>query len=656
MKRIALLSLLAVCLILAPSFAKADQTTGKVSLGFGSIDMDDSKEGAGEYLYLDQGTRVTLDAEVDGWQKGIKYDADFSILDQDEIDGALKFDFKRYFRTDNKYQRFTHWLENDDLVNFNVDPDFTFPAMAPDNVFYTALGTKAILCKPDLVGANVGVAQHSSWGKDLYIIREEFTSKNEFLIPGAEFIKIHADYRRETRRGYEQGRTMNKCSGCHFFAEDRRVNERTEDFKIGATAHLGLLTLDYTFFYREFDEDAGSPTNQYVGASNPGPPGSGLSDQKMIWDKADGAIPYDATPDSEKDSHIIKAQLALPLNTTVFGTYVNTTVENQTADDFNGDYDNGAYHVSDEPEYDYDRLAFRLTSSPINNLTVSLRYSYEDLDNDTVEIRYDDGVYEATQGSGSAMVDPAGYGLHGYNEHHDGFPWERESSLDREIDTFGVDLKYRLFARTNLLLGYEYEEIDRGYEALGETETDTFKVSLNSRYFKNLSLRLKYQYENIDEPFAHEGAALADADAVDAWLLASRPAGWVSDGTCQNIGSAKYSKAGLPIHLFSEATEYFVMYNSRQATLTSEPEDRHEFSFNATWLISPKLSANAHFKYQLEEVEMDIPGFSNSYDKEMFTPGVDLWFAPTDRLVFTLAYQYQKMEDETFLSIPAYGG
>ena len=646
MKRIALFSLLAVCLILAPSFAKADQTTGKVSVGFGSIDMDDSKEGAGEYLYLDQGTRVTLDAEVDGWQRGIKYDADFSIIDQDEIDGALSFDFKRYFRTQNKYQRFKHWLENDDLVNWNTDPDFTFPAMASNNVFYTALATKAIMCKPDLVGANVGVAQHSSWGEDLYIIREEFTSSNEFLIPGAEFIKIHADFRHETRRGYEQGRTMNKCSGCHFFAEDRRINERTDDFKIGATAHLGLLTLDYTFFYREFDENAAVPTNQYVGASNPG----GLADQKIIWDKADGAIPYDATPDSEKDSHIIKAQLVLPLNTTVFGTYVNTTVENQTAGDYNGDYDNGAYQVSDEPEYDYDRLAFRLTSMPIDNLTVSLRYSYEDLDNDTVEISYDDSAFTSMFVSGSTVVDPTTFGLHGYDTHHDGFPWERESSLDREIDTFGVDLKYRLFARTNLLLGYEYEEIDREYEVLGETETDTFKVSLNSRYFKNWSLRLKYQYQDIDEPFAHEGAALADADAILAWLAAEK----ATNPACP--GDSAYSKAHLSMPWFSDATEYFVMYNSRQATLTSEPEDRHELSFNATWSVSPKFSINAHYKYLLEEVEMDIPGFSSSFDKEMHAPGVDLWFAPTDKLVLTLAYQFQKMEDEAFLSIPAYGG
>ncbi len=651
MKRIALLSLLAVCLILVPGFAKADQTTGKVSVGFEGVDVDDSKEGAGEFHHLNQGVGVTLDAEVDGWQKGVKYDGAINFTDDDDMEGSLNLDVKRYFRTNNSYRRFNHWLENDDLVNWNTDPDFAFPTtMAPTvaDIFYVALGSKKIMCRPDLVGANVGIAQHDSWGNDLYIIREEFTSKNEFLIPGAEFIKIHADYRRETRHGYEQGRTMNKCSGCHFFAEDRRVNEATDDFKIGATAHLGMLTVDYTFFYREFEENASNPTNQYVGASNAG----GLADQKIIWDANDGAISYDATPESEKDSHIIKAQLALPFNTSVFGTYVNTTVENKSASDYNTSYQDAAaveydYGITDDPEYDYDRVAFRLTSSPIKNLTVSMRYSYEELDSDTVAVEYDNTRFYDDHVAPDTMADPALYDLEGYDEHHDDPSFYRESSLDRDTDTYGIDLKYRLFSRTNLLLGYEREEIDREDEALGETETDTFKVSLNSRYFKNISLRLKYQYQDIDEPFAHQGAALADGDAIDAWLDD------VQEGTtCGGTNSL----VGLPMPWFDPAGEYFVMYNSREATLTAEPENTHELSFNANWIISPKLSVNAHFKYLLEEVEMDIPGFTNSYDKEMFAPGVDLWFAPTDRLVLTLAYEFQKMEDETFLSIPAYGG
>ena len=68
--------------------------------------------------------------------------------------------------------------------------------MGPDaaDLYYVAIASKGVMCHPEMMGANVAIAQHDSWGKDLYIIRQEFTSKNEFLIPGAEFIKIHADY------------------------------------------------------------------------------------------------------------------------------------------------------------------------------------------------------------------------------------------------------------------------------------------------------------------------------------------------------------------------------------------------------------------------------------------------------------------------------
>ncbi|MBN2233116.1 MAG: MtrB/PioB family outer membrane beta-barrel protein [Deltaproteobacteria bacterium] len=649
MKRITIYIALALCLCLVPLMAAADETTGSVSLGLGVVDMDDSREGAGEYRTLDQGANVEFGAQVDGWQKGIKYDAEIDITDQDEYRGALDLDFRRYFRTENSYQRFMHWLENDDLVNWNTDPDFAFPAtMGPADPYYTALGSKAIMCAPTAVGANVAVYQHDSWGDDLYIKREEYKSHNEFLIPGAEFIKIHADYRLEKRHGYEQGRTMNKCSGCHFFAEDRRLDERTEDFKIGATAHLGMLTVDYTFFHREFEEDAATPTNVFDTASNNG----GLADQKMLWDSADGAIPYDATPDSKKDSHIVKAQFVMPFNTTLFGTYVNSTVENDTATNYNTTYDNGAYGVSDDPEYDYDRIAFRLTSAPIKNLTLSLRYTYEDLDSDEVEILYEDGAFVDSHVTGGTYLDPTLYGLHDYNEHHDGFPWERVSSLSRETDTYGADFKYRLFARTSLLLGYEYEEDDREYEALGETETNTFKVALNSRYFDKLSFRLKYQYEDIDNPFAHEGAAFADGDAIGRWLadqVAANP------GTCPDL-AGQYSSAGLGMPWFGYANEYFVMYNSRQATLTSEPDETHEVTLNLTYAISPKMSANFHYKYVQEDSSMHIPGVSSGFDKESHSPGVDLWFAPSDKLTFTLAYQYDTMEDEAFLSIPAYGG
>jgi len=634
MKRIAFaIAILVISLALMPVSVFADQTSGKVKVGFSGVDQDDVKEGVAEYNYLENGVDPTIDLDIDGWQKGIKYDVDFNIKTDDEMGGSLNFDVKRYFRTQNKFQRFTHWLENDDLINYQVDPDYVFDFS--HGPVYTAMGNRGIFAQPDFLGANVAVERNNSWGKDMYIHHELYTSDNEFLIPGAEFVKIHAGYRREIRRGYEQSRATSKCMGCHLGADDRRVDEKTEDFKIGATASLGLLTVDYTFLHREFDDRASSPQHEYDMVA-------GSLAHKVAFSEADGYINYDATPESEKDSHVVKAKLDLPLNTSFFATYVNSTVENNDATD-----NNQQVSISDDPEYDYDRVAARLTTAPIRNLVLSFRYAHENIDNDDVTINYAD-AYDPIHGSGNTLTaPPEDYGLHGYDQAHDGYPRTRESSLSRDVDTYGAKLKYRLFKRTSVLLGYEREEIDRDDYEVDSTDTDTFTVALNSRYLKNLSLRLKYRYADIDDPFAHLDAGVADASAMSDWLKAN--------ATCTAAPPA-CTTAHLPGPGSPASTEYYVMYNSREADFTSEPEDEHEFTANLTYSFSPKLSANFHYKYLLQEVSEDVPVFSGNFDKEMHAPGIDLWFAPTDQLVLTLAYQYQKMEDETFFSLPAFGG
>ena len=636
MKRIALFMILALCLALVPVLSWAGQTTGSVGIGIQGVDIDDSREGAAEYLTADQGGNATLNVEINGLQNGSKYDLGFKYLDDDDFDGRLDLDLRRYFRTKNSYQKFIHWLENDDLVNHNVDPDFAFPTtMGLTTPLYTAAaGGKGGVATN--MGANVAVVRNSSWGDDMYVTREELVSDNEFIIPGAEFIKIHTQYRLEKREGYEQSHTSSKCSGCHHAADKHKIDEKTQDFRIGATAHLGLVTLDYTFLRRIFDEDSNPPVNEYVVAPNV------VYDNKLFYDGngAGNALAYSSTPDSEKDSHIVKAQVALAMNTTLFGSYVHTEIDNETATD-NPTTDNivgGDVTISDDPSYDYDAYAMRLTSSPVSFMTMSFKYRHEDLDADEVVISYAnpasvDAMSYDPQGVDSLCVDPAGFDLNGFSQEHDGVPWTRESSLSRETDTYGADFKFKVAKRTNLLIGWEREVDD--VDAEWEETTDSYSIALNSRAVKNLSLRLAYTYEDIDDPYAHENAAYADPEAMVKWLTDS--------GSGFGAGGAT-------------SAEYYVMYNSRSLDLTSEPESVHKFKAHATYNISPKVTLSSHFHYTLEEVQMDVPGHSDNFDKEMYALGADLFFAPLDNLTFTFAYNYMDMEDQAFLSAVAYDG
>ncbi len=633
MKRIINYMILALCLVLVPVLAGADQTVGSVGVGIQGVDTDDSREGAAEYKTAEQGINPTVDVMVDGYQKDVKYDLDFNYLNDDDFGGKLKMDFKRYFRTKNSFQKFKHWLENDDLVNDNLDPDFRFPAgMTETNPYYMAVNGKGVFNKPTVMGYNIAVSRNTSWGDDLFVNRREFVSDNEFLIPGAEFIKIHGKYRLEQRKGYRQTRTLSKCGGCHMAADRHRIDEKTQDFQIGATTHLGLVTLDYTFLHRTFDEDASAPQHRYMSAG-------GLT-KKMAIDGSDGELEYSNTPDSEKDSHIVKAQVALPMSTTIFGSYVHTEIDNNDAQDNNM----GDVTISDDPGYDYDAYAMRLTSSPLPFMTMSLKYRHEDIDADDVVVQFDDSAYDP-QGANSTVVDPHGFGLHGFSEEHDGWPWERESTLSRETDTFGVNVKFKVFRRTSLLLGWERVEDDRDTE--WETTSDTYSIALNSRMFKNFSFHLKYSYEDIDDPFANERAAYTNPVAMTSWLKAVQAA---------PSGCSVQSVPGLPGPGCGDSAEYYVMYNSRQIDLTSEPEDVHRFKAHATYNITPKITASGHFNYSLEEVNIDAPGHGNNFDKEMYAVGADLFMTPMDNLIFTVAYNYQDMEDQAFLSAVAYGG
>jgi opacity protein-like surface antigen len=637
MKRIALFMILALCLALVPVLAWAGQTTGSVGIGVQGVDIDDSREGAAEYLTADQGGNATFDMNINGNHSGIKYDFGINYLHEDDLGGQIDLDIKRYFRTKNSYQKFIHWLENDDFVNNNVDPDFEFPAgMSMTQPLYLAAGTKGVFGAPTKMGANVAVVRNSSWGDDMYVTREEWVSEGEVLVPGAEFIKIHAQYRMEQRKGYEQSHTSSKCGGCHHAADKHEIDEKTQDFRIGATAHLGLVTLDYTFLRRSFDENSSPPVNQYVT--------TGASDMKLTYFGNEGDLPYSSTPDSEKDSHIVKAQVALPMNTTVFGSYVHTKIDNNTATD---NFVGADVTISDDPSYDYDAYAMRVTSSPVSFMTMSFKYRHEDLDADDVVISYDDTSYDPL-GADSQAVDPTLFGLHGYSQSHDGWPWERESTLSRDTDTYGADFKFKVFKRTNLLVGWERVEDDR--DAEWETTSDTYSIALNSRAVKNLSLRVKYSYDDIDDPFANHNAAYANPQNMLDWLKANQdPLGCAAPGA-----SCTIKDLATPFN--PKSAEYYVMYNSRSLDLTSEPEDVHKFKASATYNITPRITASGHFHYTLEEVKIDAPGHGSTFDKEMYALGADLFVAPMDNLTFTFAYNYMDMEDQAFLSTVAYGG
>ena len=121
----------------------------------------------------------------------------------------------------------------------------------------------------------------------------------------------------------QQSISMSKCTSCHVTGQSKNINENTRDITAGVTGKFGLLTVDYSFMNREFRENAAPPTAYYDPGLSPGaafpanyytaPQGF---DNRLLYDYRNGRIRFDETPDSNKNSHVAKAKVDLPGNTT----------------------------------------------------------------------------------------------------------------------------------------------------------------------------------------------------------------------------------------------------------------------------------------------------------------------------------------------------
>ena len=62
---------------------------------------------------------------------------------------------------------------------------------------------------------------------------------------------------------------MSHCSACHIEGNAKNVDETTTDITLGATGKFGMLTVDYEFMTRDFDDDSDGMTNVYLVAGKP---------------------------------------------------------------------------------------------------------------------------------------------------------------------------------------------------------------------------------------------------------------------------------------------------------------------------------------------------------------------------------------------------
>ena len=576
-----------------PVWAEGDEDAEfdvKIGVGYHVTDYNDYPGKIGEYEVLDHDS-TGPDFHFSGTAQKKDLYLDFSGRHLEDNDHEYNFsgDYRRIIKQDFSYDIFQHWLDHDGLENLSA--------------YGVASAAHVVTSHEDLDA-----------GKDYIINRSEEKSDTVLNLPFLPGTQLNFNYRRQIREGHRQSLAISHCAACHVTSQARKVDEETEDFKVGFTKKHSWLTVSYNYFHREFDERGDTPVNAYDDPTHPNGTSGDVFDDRVQY--GDETLQYDLVPSTEKDSHIVKARANLPANTTLFTSYVSSNVENN----------------DNELETDTDTITARITNNYIPGLNLSGKFRYLTIDNDDVNVEINEPLATAGPNNGNPWYDPGapGYGAGWYNSFDPDFT--RESAMSRDVTTLGLDARYQLLRRTSIRLGYEWEKIDRDAYAVDEggeteTETDTVRVALNTRPHRKLKAKIGYKWQDIDDPFNNVNGAYENV--VFAGSTAPSPNPWV------------------------DSVQYWERHAARTADPSNQPTRVDEITANLTWSIMVNLSLTADYRYT--QKENDDTEYTD-WEQESHTPSLSLWYAPMPRLSFNFSGIYDLTETEAFSCIPVFDG
>ncbi len=675
-----LLAVSVVALMAPMPLLAAEETegvTGFVEAGAATVDIKDDKTRVNEYSTTipDDNSGVYGKFNVEG-QKGDKIiDLSGEVYDTDSMNYKLELEASRRFRLDSSYDEFTHWLDHDEMSYLNAG----IPSGATAGTTLTGLGypkTGAKNTAGDTIGTFWDVPNYD-WldsrnvtgyiGKGaerttlrLQPGRSEHQDQHDRQCAGANRTgsrsvepaclariscrtKTSSSFARSSRtkptsrsfrtspcisvnvlknvEGIDQSIGMSKCTSCHITGDSKIIDEETKDFTIGATGKFGIVTVDYEYLDRDFNNDASDPTRYYDPALSPNPKTpytetNSTFDNRILYDYENGALPYDTTPDSEKHSHTLKARVDLPKDTTMTGSYVYAKMESDKQDAVGLTLNDSNISTT------YDGYGLRITAKPMDRLRVNMKVKVEDLDTD--DFSYDMIPINTTSGASlGGASDPSYY-----------TDIERHAANDGDTLTVGIDGIYRLGRKTTLRAGYEYEDFDRDMDEYGDTETHTIKASLKTRFGKDISARAAYKYQDISDPLHNP----------DASMYIDPNTGMPYYDKDQQLGSGIIVDGWTPGFQIGTGPSYGTdFYDLRQADMTNQPETVNEIKLSSTWSPASDFSATIAFLGRFKENDLT----NSSWTEDTYSPSVSFWYAPSEKLNLNFLYNYMGQRAES---------
>jgi len=327
---VAMLALLSVLILAATStLAIAEDSSahlsGSMEVGVSGVDLKDNPARVNEYVTYrskDDGVNPAGKLNLEYENDGVLLDLDGTYMGRRDQNYNLDLDYNRIFRLDTEYQVFEYWTEHDNLGHIGAT---MFGDTAGEQPRITSDGTVGVI--PGQFPTDVDIAEanqryYQELSQDYIITHKEWENEVDITIPSLPNVTFHAGYRFEEREGLEQSRTLNKCNQCHVQANPKDVDEKTKDLTLGITGKFGLVTIDYEYLSRDFNDNSDGLSYDYFGS---GGTHGGIPDASTLLYTS--TEPYDQTPDSEKDSHTVKARLDLERSSSVTATYVHADIE-----------------------------------------------------------------------------------------------------------------------------------------------------------------------------------------------------------------------------------------------------------------------------------------------------------------------------------------
>ncbi len=609
---LAVLSILA--LVATPTFAIAEEQSahlsGNVELGATMTDTKDNPVRVNEYAKYraDDGVSFAPSLNLESLSKGFLLDIEAAARGPRDQNYVIETDFNRVFQLDFDYQVFEHWKDHETLESLGATWRGDLAGGQPRVTTDLSAG---------LIGIDTLQDAQTRYYQELdnnYIItHREWEGETSLTIPELPNVTFHAGVRVATREGLEQATTLSKCTLCHVQANGKDIDERTEDFTFGATGKFGMLTVDYEYLTREFEENGASPQYFY---DTRGATRAGIPDQSQLL--YSDLQTYSDTPDSEKESHELRARVDLPMNSMVSASYVRADIDSDKTGD--------SSYTLDTSTLSSDFESFFLKGATrIGDLRLSIKGGTYDIDGPD---------YYAYFPARDAQPIP--------NQDFDN-PQHFESAESRDVTEFGIDGVYRLARGTILRLGYEYEDVDRDEDELGETETNTFKVALKSRLNKQLSGRISYQYQDIDDPFHGENAAGIAQGGIAGLTGGTNGQGlwWLDTDQFRGVAPNPGNNA---VYYWNS------VYPNRTLDATNQPDEVHEGKFSSTWTPASNMAMTVFMRGR-HETNDDV-----DYKQDNYVPGASFYYAPNNNLILTMAYTFNKMKTENQMCVGWYHG